>query len=120
MKVRQEKQGKDPETGVCEMKTGRSRGDPGKIHRSKGFGVQGCRRKSEEEGWWRREQGVGIWARGGLGGDEGEDETRTIGCGGVLGSQGRSDEGDRRATRERRGWLRSEEKRKRNTTPLVA
>ena len=30
--------------GVRETK-GRSRGDPGKIHRSKGFGVQGCRRK---------------------------------------------------------------------------
>ena len=35
---------KDPETGVRETK-GRSRGDPGKIHRSKEFGVQGCRRK---------------------------------------------------------------------------
>ena len=44
MKVKREKQGKDPETGVREMK-GRSRGDPGKIHRSKGFSVQGCRRK---------------------------------------------------------------------------
>ena len=48
MKVKQEKQekevGKDPEMGVHETK-GRSRGDPGKIHRSKKFGVQGCRRK---------------------------------------------------------------------------
>ena len=35
---------KDPEAGVRETK-GRSRGDPGKIHRSKGFGVQGCRRE---------------------------------------------------------------------------
>ena len=35
---------KDPGMGVRETK-GRSRGDPGKIHRSKGFGVQGCRRK---------------------------------------------------------------------------
>ena len=34
--------GKDPEMGVRETK-GRSRGDPGNIHRSKGFGVQGCR-----------------------------------------------------------------------------
>ena len=94
---------KDPEMGVHETE-GRSRGDPGKIHRSKEFGVQGCRkkyRKGDEEGRCRRrEQGVRIWARGGLGG-RGEDETRTIGCGGVLGSQGRSDEGDGGATRER-------------------
>ena len=47
----------------------------------------------------------GVWAKGGLGGGRGEDETRTIGCGGVLGSQGRSDEGARGATRvaEERG-----------------
>ena len=44
MKVKQGKQEKNPEMGVRETK-GRSRGDPGKIHRSKGFGVQGCRRK---------------------------------------------------------------------------
>ena len=117
MKVKQGKQEKNPEMGVRETK-GRSRGDPGKIHRSKGFGVQGCRRKyrrGDEEGRCRRsEQGVRIWARGGLGRGGGEDETRTIGCGGVLGSQGRSYEGDRGAMRERRGWLRSEEKRKRN------
>ena len=36
--------GEDPEMGVHEAK-GRSRGDPGKIHRSKGFSVQGCQRK---------------------------------------------------------------------------
>ena len=46
--MKQEKQeeeaGKDPEMGVCETK-GRSGGDPGKIHRSKEFGVQG---------WWRK------------------------------------------------------------------
>ena len=40
---------------------GRSRGDLGKIHRSKGFGVQGCRRKFREgdkEGrCWCRGQG---------------------------------------------------------------
>ena len=41
---------KDPEMGVHGMK-GRSRGDPGKIHRSKGFGVQGCQRK------YRKRQG---------------------------------------------------------------
>ena len=72
--------------------------------------------KGDKEGRCRcREQGVRIWARGGLGGGGGEDATRTIGCGGVLGSQGRSDKGDRGATRERQGWLRSEEKRKRNS-----
>ena len=89
--------------GVRETK-GRFRGDPGKIHRSKGFGVQGCRRKyrrGDEEGRCRRsEQGVRIWVRGGLGRGRGEDETRTIGCEGVLGSQGRSYEGDRGAMRE--------------------
>ena len=46
--MKQEKQeeeaGEDPEMGVRETK-GRSGGDPGKIHRSKEFGVQGCRRK---------------------------------------------------------------------------
>ena len=35
-----------------------------------------------------------IWVRGGLGGGGGEGETRTIECGGVLGSLVRSDEGD--------------------------
>ena len=35
MKVKQEKQEKDPEMGV-RGKMGRSRGDPGKIHRSRG------------------------------------------------------------------------------------
>ena len=64
----------------------------------------------------RSEQGVRIQARGGLGRGGGEEETRMIGCGGVLGSQGSSYEGDRGAMRERRGWLRSKEKRKRNTT----
>ena len=42
--AREGETGKDPEMGVRETK-GRSRGDPGKIHRSKGFSVQGCRRK---------------------------------------------------------------------------
>ena len=65
---------------------GRSRGDPGKIHRFKGFGVRGCwNRKGNREGR-RREQGTRIWARGGLGGVRGEEETRMIECGGVLGS----------------------------------
>ena len=75
---------------------GRSRGDPGKIHRSKGFGVQGCQyRKGNREGrHWCREQGMRIRAIGGLGGGGGEGETRTIECGGVLGSLVRSDKGD--------------------------
>ena len=77
---------------------GRSRGDLGKIHRSKGFGVQGCRRKYREgnkEGrCWRGEQGTRIRARGGLGEGRGEDETRTVMCGGVLGSSVGSNEGD--------------------------
>ena len=42
--TREAREGENPEMGVRETK-GRSRGDPGKIHRSKGFGVQGCRRK---------------------------------------------------------------------------
>ena len=40
MKVKQGKQGKDPEMGVRETK-GRSGEDPGKIHRSWGFGEDG-------------------------------------------------------------------------------
>ena len=73
------------------------RGDPGEIHRSKGFGVQGCwrkYRKGDKEGrCWCREQGMRIRARGGLGGGGGEGETRTIECGRVLGSLVRSNEG---------------------------
>ena len=53
LKVKQEKQEKgikgDPETGVHGMK-GRSRGDPGKIHRSREFGVQECRKRGRVEG----------------------------------------------------------------------
>ena len=79
--------------GVCETK-GRSRGDPGKIHRSKGFGVQGCRRKYEEGWCWCREQGIRVRARGGQGEGRGEDETRTEMRGGVLGSLVGSKEGD--------------------------
>ena len=75
--------------GVRRMK-GRSRRDPGKIHRSKGFSVQRCRKKcgkGDEKGrCWRREQGTRIRARGGLGEGWGEDETRTIEYRGVLGS----------------------------------
>ena len=87
----------------------RSRGDPGEIHRSKGFGVQGCRRKYGKGNEGRcgcREHGVGIRARRRTGKERGEDGTRTIEYGGVLGSLMRSDEG------------RSEEqgKRKRNST----
>ena len=52
-------------------------------------------RKGNREGRrWCREQGMRIWARGGLGGGGGEGETRMIECGGVLGSLVRSDEGD--------------------------
>ena len=79
--------------GVRETK-GRSRGDPGKIHRSKEFGVQGCRRKYEEGRCWHREQGMRTRARGGQGEGRGEDETRTMTHGGVLGSPVGSDEGD--------------------------
>ena len=87
---------KDLETGVRGLK-GRSRGDPGKIHRSRGFSVQDCRRKyrkgDKEGGCGHREQGTKIRARGGLRGGGGEGETRTIECGGVLGSLVRSDGG---------------------------
>ena len=79
--------------GVRETK-GRSRRDPGEIHRSKEFGVQGCRRKYEEGRCRRREQGMRIRARGGQGEDRGEDETRMVTRGGVFGSPVGSDEGD--------------------------
>ena len=73
----------------------RRRGDLGKIHRSRGFGVQGCRReyrKGDEEGrCWRREQGTRTRAKGGLG-RRGEGETRMKKSGEVLGSVVRSDE----------------------------
>ena len=72
----------------------RRRGDPGEIHRSKEFGVQGCRRKYKEGRCWRRGQGTRIRARGGQGEGRGEDETRTVMRGGVLGSPVESDEGD--------------------------
>ena len=63
MKVKQEKgRGGDPETGVREVR-GRSRGDPGKIHRSKGFGVQGVR----WEGVGAEGEVTRIRAKGGLG-----------------------------------------------------
>ena len=70
---------KDPEMGV-HGRIGRSRGDPGKIHRSWGFGVQECRRKyregDKEERCWCRGQG-------------GEDERRTRRRQGVRMRQGR-------------------------------
>ena len=47
--ARKGKQGKNSETGVREIKE-RSRGDPGKIHGSRGFGVQECRRKYRRGG----------------------------------------------------------------------
>ena len=68
MKVRQEKQEKgikgDLETGVCGTK-GRSRGDPGKIHRSREFGVQECqkREKSGETRMARCPKGEGDRGR---------------------------------------------------------
>ena len=46
---------KDPETGVRGTK-GRSWGDPGKIHRSRGFGVHGCRKKYRKG----NAEGVGV------------------------------------------------------------
>ena len=62
---------------------GRSRGDPGKIHRSKGFGVQGCRRKYRK-GTRREGVGVGSDLRGsvfrGVGGSIGKG-TRQGGVG---------------------------------------
>ena len=75
-------------------KKGRSREDPGEIHRSKEFGVQGCRRKYEEGRCWGREQGMRIRARGGQGEGRGKEETRTVMHGGVLGNSVESDEGD--------------------------
>ena len=81
MKSKRRKARKDLETGVHETK-GRSWGDPGKIHRSKGFGVQGCWRKygkGDKEGrCWRRGQGY-----------EGEGERRTRRGSGVRMRQGR-------------------------------
>ena len=78
MKVKREKQeeeaGKDPEMGVHETK-GRSGGDPGKIHRSKGFGVQGCRRKyrkGDKEG--------GCWCKGRGYEDKGKRRTWEVGA----------------------------------------
>ena len=98
--------------GVGGRTKGRSRGDLGKIHRSKGFGVQGCRRKFREG---EMREGVGTRARGGLGGGGGKGEIRTIESGGVLGSEVRNIEGRWMSNGEGRGRLRSEEKRKRNT-----
>ena len=60
-------------------------------------GVGGSKRKGkgDEEGRSRhREQGVGNRTRGRTGKERGEGGTRTIECGGVLGSLVRSDEGE--------------------------
>ena len=46
----------------------------------------------QQEGAGAESKVTRMRARGGLGG-EGEDESRTVECGGVLGSQVRSDEG---------------------------
>ena len=77
--------------GVHETK-GRSREDPGKIHRSKGFGVQGCWRKYGKEGVGVKNKVMRIRARRTRGKAGGEGETRTMECGGVLGNLVRSDE----------------------------
>ena len=94
MKVKQEKQEKgsrDRPGDGCPWEVGeiqgRSREDPGKIHRSKGFGVQGCWRKYGKGSKGRcgcGEHGVGIRARRRTGKEWGEDGTRTIEFGGVL------------------------------------
>ena len=50
MKVKQGKESRrDLEMGVRGTK-GRSRGDPGKIHRSRGFGVQECQKRERSGG----------------------------------------------------------------------
>ena len=87
-KVKGRETRKDLETGVRETK-GRSREDPGKIHRSKGFSVQGCRRE-----YRKRDKEGRCWCREPRYADKGEDETRTIECEGVLGSPVEGDEGD--------------------------
>ena len=56
--AREGETGKDLEMGVRETK-GRSRGDPGKIHRSKEFGVQGCW-SGGSKGKGTRREGVGV------------------------------------------------------------
>ena len=94
--MKQEKQekeaGKDLEMGVRETK-GRSRGDPG-ILRSLVFRDVGGSKGTRKEGrCWRGGQGVGVRTRGRTGKERGEGGTRTIECGGVLGSPVRSDEG---------------------------
>ena len=77
---------------------GRSRGDPEKIHRSREFSVQECWRKygkeDQEGGCWYREQGMRIRVRGGLGDGGGKGETRTVECGGVLGSLSKERQGE--------------------------
>ena len=72
--AREGKQGKNPEMGVREMK-GRSRGDPGKIHRSRGFGVQECQRKYRKGGKEGR-----CWCRGRGYEDKGERRTWEAGA----------------------------------------
>ena len=52
------------------------------------------RKGNKEGGCWRREQGARIRVREGPGGGRDGGETRTIECGGVLGSLVGSDEGD--------------------------
>ena len=60
MQEKQEKGSKERPGGGCPWEEGeiqgRSREDPGMIHRSKEFGVQGCRRKYEKG---TRREGIG-------------------------------------------------------------
>ena len=75
-------------------------GDPGEIQeRSIDPGGSVFRSVGGSIGKGTRREGVGagdkvVRARGGLGGGGGEDETRTMVCGGVLGSLMGSEEGD--------------------------
>ena len=104
MTVKQEKQEKGKQGETRRWVSVRRRGDPGKIHRSKEFGVQGCRREYGEGRCWRREQGTRIKVRGGQGEGMGEDETRTVMCGGVLGNPVGNEDRERAWVRMRQGW----------------
>ena len=94
MKVKQEKQGE-----TRRQVSVRRRGDSGEIQgRSIDLGGSVFRSVGGSIGKGTRREGVDaeskvtrMRARGGLGG-EGEDESRTVECGGVLGSLVRSDE----------------------------
>ena len=99
MKVKQEKQGKQGETR--RRVSVRRRGDPGEIQgRSKDLrgsvfrGVGGGQERGQGgKVLVRRVRFMRMRARGGLGDGRGEDESRTVMRGGVLGSSVGSDEG---------------------------